>query len=317
MLCEWVSTAELEISAKQQELDALHSIEADAVEAERRWRELNEPAENNRELPKRAADAAVVSERFDKTVRRVAEVETELERLAEAVLSMATDLKAEHERLGQVRELEPLHQRRRELPSQSQQSAAVSRAEREMRAATSVRDEASQRLADQEQILEAARQTGTLRRRWKGLPAPEEQEATVSRAREHLALVGGVTEEMVSSLVSARSLMDEIEKLDRALQPWDSLGSVRKRQQAVGVCERALVKLEDQQRALSAEAEGLGAEVAEDDQVLEAYGHEYGERPAATLERLDTDTAAAAAARTTLQSLLDEGQKRRDGLGGW
>lgn len=142
----------------------------------------------------------------------------------------AMDLKAEQERLGQVRELEPLHTRRRELPSQSQQEAAVGRAERDMRAATSVRDEAGQQLADQDQILEAARQTGTFRRRLKGLPPPEEQEGTVSRAREHLALVGQATEEMVSALVAARSLMDEIEELDRALQPWDELGSVRKRQ---------------------------------------------------------------------------------------
>jgi hypothetical protein len=316
-LCEWVSTADSEIAAKEQELEALHSFEAEAVEAERRCRKLDEATESNRELRRRATDAVVVSARFDETVRRASEVQTELQRLSEAVMGTVMELTAEQERLGQVRELEPLYKRRRELPSKSQQEAVVVRAEREMRAATSVRDEASQQLSDQEQILVAARQTGTLRRRLRRLPAPEEQVGTVSRAREHLALVGQATEEMVSALVGARSLLDEIEELDRALQPWDELGSVRKRQRAVEVCERTLVKLEDQQRAQSVEAEGLGAQVAEDDQVLQAFRDEYGEGPGVTLERLDTDAAAAAEASTTLHSLLDEGQLWREGLRSW
>lgn len=316
-LCEWVPAAELEIAEKEQELEALHSIEADAVEAERRWQELDQAAESNRELRKRAAEAVVVAERFAETRRRVADTETELQRLAEAVRDTAIDLKAEQERLHQVRELEPLHKRRRELPSYSQQEGAVARAEREMRAAASVRDEASQQLAEQDQVLEAVRQMGTLKRRLKGLPAPEEQEGAVSRAREHLALVGQATEEMVSALVAARSLMDEIEELDRALEPWDELGSVRKRQQAVGVCERTLVKLEDHQQALSAEAEGLGDQVAEDEQVLQAFRDEYGEEPVAMLKRLDTNAAAAAEARTTWHGLLDDGQRRREELGSW
>lgn len=317
VLCEWVPGAESEIAEKERELGALHSVEAEASAAELRWQELDQAAESDRELRKRAGEAVVVADRFDETRRRVADSETELERLAKAVMDTGIDLKSEQKRLDQVRELEPLRSRRRELPSHSQQEGAIAQAEREMRAATSVRDEASQQLAEQEQILEAARQTGALRRRFKGLPAPEEQEGAVSRAVKHLALVGKATEEMVNTLVETRSLMDEIEELDRALEPWDELGSVRKRQQVVGVCERTLVELEDRQQALSTEAKSLGAQLTEDEYALQAFRDEHGEEPVAMLTRFDTNAAAAAEARTTWQGLLDDGKRRREELGSW
>lgn len=316
-LCEWIPAGESEIAAKGQDLEALHSVEAEAVEAERCWQKLDEVAKSNRELRNPASEAVVIAERFNETRWRLAGIETELQRLGEVITDTTIDLKVEQERLDQARELEPLHMRRKELPSYSQQEGEVARAEREMRAVTSVRDEASQQLTEQEQVLEAARQTGALRRRLKGLPAPEEQEGVVSRAQEHLALVGQATEEAVSALVEARSLMGEIEDLDRALEPWDELRSVPKRQQAVGVCERTLEKLEDQQQALFAKAKSLSTEVAADEQVLQAFREEYGEDPVAMLRRLDITDAAAAEARTTWQHLLDKGQGQREELGSW
>ncbi len=316
-LCVWVPTAKAEIAEKEHQLATLHGIEAEAVAAERRWQELDREAESNRELRKRAAEAVVVLDRSEDTHRHVGEAETELQRLAEAVMEAAVDLQAERDRLDQVRELEPLHERRRELPTYSEQERAVARAEREMRAATSVREEASQQLVKQEQVLDAAQQTGTLRRRLKGLPAPEEQEGAVSRAKEHLALVGKATEETVTALVEARSLMDEIEELGRALEPRDELGSVRDRQQAVEDRERTLSTLEDQQQALLTEAAGLGAKLAADEQVLQAFRAEYGEEPVALSKRLDTSAAAAAGARTIWQRLLDDGRRRQDELSSW
>jgi hypothetical protein len=65
-------------------------------------------------LWKGAAEAVVVQSASTRPPR-VAETETELQRLAEAVMDTASGLKAEQERLDQARELEPLHKRRQAL----------------------------------------------------------------------------------------------------------------------------------------------------------------------------------------------------------
>ena len=316
-LCQWVPAAESEIAQKERELAALHSTQAEAVEAERRWHELEQAAESDRESRRRAAEAVVVAERHEEARQRVVEAEIELQRLAEAVSDTTRELETEQARLEQMHQLEPLHERRRELPSHSQQAGALVQAEREMRAATSVRDEASRQLAEQEEVLAAAQQRGALRRRLKSLPAPEEQEMAVSRAQEHLALVGQATEETVSALVKARTRMDEIEELDRALEPWDELGSIPERQEAVAACERTLAKHRERQRALSAEMQELGVRASEDEQVIQAFRNEHGEEPAAMLRRLDIDARAATQAKTTWQRLSDDLQTRREELSSW
>lgn len=313
-LCEWIPMAEFEILEMEQELEAIQSLESEAAETERRWRELTEVVESKRALRKASSEALAVSKRLDDTTTQLAETETRSQQLTRVRADAASQLEAARGRLELARELEPLSKRRSQLPARSAQVTTVIRAEREMQAVKEVRDEAGQELVEQEQMLAAAQRAGALRRRLKGLPSPEEQEATVIRAREHLGLVERATEEKVSLLVEARAVMSEIEELDRALEPWDELGSVRKRRQAVGVCERRLAELDKEQEDLTTKAERLGATLSEDQLALRSFRERYGEEPGDMMRRLDAESELAAEVKQSWQRLMDEGRTRRDQL---
>ena len=167
-LCEWAAKAIDEIAEQQAELDRLKSLQAEAASLEEESRALEAAVAQNRSLANRLEEPLAVEERLSASERQIEVSADRLKRLPAELEQAQHKLGEEQARLEQARALEPKYLRRYKLPSQEEQAAAVAQAEREMEAASSIREEASRQLAEQQAILTASQDAGALRRRIEG-----------------------------------------------------------------------------------------------------------------------------------------------------
>ena len=316
-LSDWAAEAGDEIAEQQAVFERLRSIDTETSEAEQSLAELERAVARDRALRTQLEEPTEVEERLGTTEATLATTKERIEQLPEELQRAEGRLKEEESKLERARELGPRYLRRRELPSEAEQAEAVRQAEREMEAAASVRDEASQQLAEQEKLLDASREAGAVRRRLKGLPGPDEQEGVVARTREHSELVQRSTEEAVRSLVDARSLKKELDALDRELEAWDELGPIDERERMVAVAEHELAELDRQRGTLPAELEQLQAQAQEDQRIIQEFIDEHGARPSELLVQLADDVEQAAHVRARLEQLNQEGEEVSEGLTIW
>ena len=313
----WAAKAIDEIAEQRAELDRLKSLQAEAASLEEESRELEATVARNRSLGNRLEEPLAVEERLRASERQIEAATDRLKQLPEELERGQRKLGEEQARLEQARVLEPKYLRRYRLPSQEEQGSAVAQAEREMDAASSIREEASRQLAEQQAILTASQDAGALRRRLKGLPSPEEQQTTVAQAEEQHDVVQQATEEAVRALVEARSLKKELEGLDEELVVWDQLGPVDERERAVAVCEHDLAELRRQQEQLPAELEELKARQQEDQRILEVFINEHGARPSEISARLAEEIQRAGQLRSRLQELDGQVGKVDEAITRW
>jgi hypothetical protein len=316
-LCEWAAKASDEIADRQAELDRLKSLRAEIASVQEESRELEAAVARNRSLRNQLEEPMAVEERLSGSEREIEATTDRLEHLPDDLERLQRKLDDEQGWLEQARALEPKYLRRYKLPSQEEQAAAVAQAERETDAASSIREEASRQLAEQQAILSASQDAGALRRRLKGLPSPEQQQATVAQAQEQHDVVQQATEEAIRALVEARSLKKELEALDEELIAWDQLGPVDERERAVGVAEHDLAELRRQQAQLPAELEELKTRQHEDQRILEEFIDEHSARPSEISARLAEEIERAGQARSRLEELDGQVGKLDEAITGW
>jgi hypothetical protein len=216
---EWLADAGSDLASMSGDLEDIRSVEAQLAEARTeidtlramapRWAAARSAAE---EAVNAAADLTVARGRAALANREGADATVKVERCVAQVTEAA--------RVWAIAaELEPHRARAGQLPSPQFQRDAVRRARLLASDQAKSRDELAARLADAEEALAETTSVGGLARRWKRLPAPEDQEPIVEDLQARVRAAEAAKEQADALLADAERILTEVEALDRILVP--------------------------------------------------------------------------------------------------
>jgi hypothetical protein len=311
---EWLVDAAPDLRSMTADLDDLHAVEAQLAGARAELDKLS-GQERRRVAALAAAETAQQAISALRTARGRAADGRRRHAQASVEQSQWTAQVAEAEQvLALAADLEPHRRRAGELPSLGEQREAAVRARRTAAEKAKAHEAFGTELIGAEGVLAETISVGGLARRWKRLPAPEEQQRIVDELRDRVE--GAATEYARARTVvdEAESVVAEVEMLDALLAPHASVP----REQAQAA---VLDELRRAEAAALSTAADAGLQVDRADQaisaseaVLAAFDAEYRQPPAEVITWAEAEAAKLVEAKERAARLARHAEPARDAL---
>ena len=292
-LAEWVAEAGADIAEMERELAALQLQDHELSGLQSTLGELRADAPHWNAAGVAAAAALTAEQGLADARARAAASWSLLDEARTAEASEAAALVAAERWLVKAEELEPHRQRAEAMPSVAAQNQAVAEAHGAVVQWANQQKGVYEQIGVEQAKLAEASEAGAISRRWRGLPAPEDQQKVVAELRGRYQRIAAGRAEAESSSEKAQALLAEVTTLDEWLAPQAEVPRPTEASEARDQARFEFAAAQSERSAAERDVSEAGQVLTDFEKALSEFGAEYRAEPAAVAERRREITSGA------------------------